>query len=195
MCNLHGSAPHPLRSPGRGGWGWRRVTAIALGTLLLHTSLLVAACGSTGGGDAAGRQLAFGVSMAQQGLWSEALFRFERAHRLDPSSFRVLNNLAVAYEANGRFDEALATYRRALQLDPANRDLRRNYARFVEFYQSFRPEEAAGVEGGAAANPPAEPAAEPVPPPPASPAGAAAIAPDGESGAETDRGPGKDFIP
>lgn len=194
MCDLDGSASHPLRSPGAGRSRRQRLALIALGTVLLHVSLLVAACGSANRGDVAGRQMAFGVSMAQRGLWSEALFRFERAHRLEPSSIRVLNNLAVAYEANGRFDEALATYRRALEIDPANRDLRRNYARFVEFYQSFRPEEAAGIEGGVAASVPGEPAGEPVTPSPAPAAGPANV-PDGESGAEPDRGPGKDIAP
>jgi Tfp pilus assembly protein PilF len=132
--------------------------------------------------------------MAERGLWSEALFRFERAHRLEPSSFRVLNNLAVAYEANGRFDEALATYRRALAIDPANRDLRRNYARFVEFYQSFRPEAAVEEEAGAAGAPaPAPAAAEPAAPPPDAPAAEpAAAGPDGESGAAPVGGAGKE---
>lgn len=96
-------------------------------------------------------QIAFGVDMAKRGLWREALFRFQRAHQLDPNRPRVLNNLAVAYEAVGDFDSALEHYKLALAADPANRDLKRNYARFVEFYQSFRPpekaEEAAGGEG------------------------------------------------
>jgi Flp pilus assembly protein TadD len=87
-------------------------------------------------------QLEFGVRMAQRGLWSEALFRFQQAHRALPDDFRVINNLAVAYEATGQFDEALESYRQALQMAPDNRELRRNYARFVEFYQSFRPQPA-----------------------------------------------------
>lgn len=86
-------------------------------------------------------QLEFGVKMAQRGLWSEALFRFRQAERLAPESPSVLNNLAVAHEALGRFEEALEIYRRALELDPDNAGLRRNYARFVEFYQSFKPPE------------------------------------------------------
>ena len=191
MSDHPATATPPRRGLGRGGRGGRGFAAARLGTLLLGSALVVASCGSTDIGGGAERQLGFGVSMAERGLWSEALFRFERAHQLDPNSFRVLNNLAVAYEANGRFDEALATYRRALALDPANRDLRRNYARFVEFYQSFRPEEAGGVDAGAAGAPVASPAAEPAAPP-AAPAGPAAAEPDGEPGAASDRGPGKD---
>ncbi|MEM7481324.1 MAG: tetratricopeptide repeat protein [Acidobacteriota bacterium] len=78
--------------------------------------------------------------MARRGLWNEALFRFQQAQRLEPSSFRVMNNLAVAYEATGQFDEALEAYQGALAASPNNRELRRNYSRFIEFYQSFKPE-------------------------------------------------------
>ncbi len=87
------------------------------------------------------RQLAFGVEMARRGLWSEALFRFKQAEESQPGNPRILNNLAVAYEAVGLFEEALETYKTALKADPANRELRRNYARFIEFYQSFKPDE------------------------------------------------------
>lgn len=90
---------------------------------------------------AADDQLAFGVKMAKRGLWSEALFRFRQAEKTQPDNPRVLNNLAVAYEAVGLFDEALETYKAALKADPANKELRRNYARFIEFYQAFKPEE------------------------------------------------------
>ncbi len=95
---------------------------------------------------AADDQLAFGVKMAKRGLWSEALFRFRQAQKTQPDNPRVLNNLAVAYEAVGLFDEALETYKAALKADPANKELRRNYARFIEFYQAFKPEEKAEEE-------------------------------------------------
>lgn len=86
-------------------------------------------------------QLDFGVKMARRGLWSEALFRFKQARRLDPSNPRVLNNMAVAYEALGHFDKALETYQEAVRLQSTDRDLRKNYSRFVEFYRAFRPDE------------------------------------------------------
>lgn len=86
-------------------------------------------------------QLDFGVQMAKRGLWSEALFRFKQAEKTQPGDPRILNNLAVAYEAVGLFEEALETYKQALKADPANRELRRNYARFIEFYQSFKPDD------------------------------------------------------
>ena len=114
------------------------------------------------GTETAEDQLKFGIKMAQRGLWSEARFRFLRAKELSPGDQAVLNNLAVASEALGLFDEALGYYRAALEIDPNNKNLRQNYARFVEFYQSFRPQEpeAAGQEGAEAE---ADPEPEPSP--------------------------------
>lgn len=115
---------------------------------------LVAPVGCSGYGSSRSpeAQVAFGVSMARRGLWNEALFRFRQADRMDPNNPHILNNLAVAFEATGEFDQALETYKRALKASPSSRDLRRNYSRFVEFYQSYRPqkeEPKAGAEGEA----------------------------------------------
>ena len=93
-------------------------------------------------------QLDFGVDMARRGLWSEALFRFKQAERLDPGDPQILNNMAVAYEALGQFDRALDYYQRAIKADRSNRELRRNYSRFVEFYRAFRPDEVVEDSGG-----------------------------------------------
>lgn len=112
-------------------------------TLVLALALasigVLSGCSGNGITHGPADQLRFGVKMAQQGLWSEALFRFEKARSLDPGNPKVLNNVAVALEAAGRYDEALETYRRALELEPGNRGLRANYARFADFYESFRP--------------------------------------------------------
>lgn len=112
-----------------------------LAGLVAAAGTLAACSGYGGGGHGAHDQLRFGVKMAQEGLWSEALFRFEKARSLDPGNARVLNNIAVALEAAGRYEEALEAYREALRLAPGNRDLERNYASFLDFYQSFRPPE------------------------------------------------------
>ena len=99
------------------------------------------------------QQLEFGVEMAQRGLWSEALFRFKQALRHDTANPSIYNNMAVAYEALGQFELALENYRKGLELEPSNRGLKRNYARFVEFYQRFKPPEEGeeGEEGEAGA--------------------------------------------
>ena len=111
--------------------------------------------------DAARQQLEFGVQMAEQGLWNEAVFRFEQARTLAPRDVRVLNDLAVAYEAVGRFDDALKTYRSALEVEADQRRVRQNYTRFLEFYQSYKVRKA-----------PPDAAGAPPPPPPPAPGGA-----------------------
>lgn len=117
-----------------------------LGGLVLCL-LATAACSGANRDESPEAQLRFGVEMAKQGLWQEALFRFEKANRLDPKNPKILNNLAVAQEANGRFDAALETYREALAIAPGSRDLKDNYARFVDFYQSYSPSSATGLPG------------------------------------------------
>lgn len=117
--------------------------------------LLVLACvplaAAAAGPATFGEQMEFGVDMARQGLWREALFRFRQASRMEPGNVRAMNNLAVAYEAVGLFDKALETYRQALAASPNDGELRRNYSQFLELYQSFETEEAEGSEDGATA--------------------------------------------
>ncbi|HEY3569810.1 MAG TPA: tetratricopeptide repeat protein [Thermoanaerobaculia bacterium] len=109
--------------------------------------LPLAACGSSGNrqpDQQASAQLTFGVDMARQGLWKEALFRFTEAEKLDPNNPRVHSNLGVAYEASGQFEKALSSYQKALQLAPNDKGIRANYSRFVEFYQGYKGEKKAG---------------------------------------------------
>jgi tetratricopeptide (TPR) repeat protein len=130
-------------------------TAIALGLLAVFAGLPSGAWAQRKAATPKD-QLQFGIEMAQQSLWSEALFRFKQAERLtDGESAAICNNMAVALEALGQFDQALEYYRKALRLDPENRGLKRNYARFSEFYQSYKP---AGEEApDADATPPSAP--------------------------------------
>lgn len=86
------------------------------------------------------QQMEFGASMARRGLWKEALFRFQQADRIQPGNPHVLNNIAVSYEALGLFDKALESYQKALKAGSDDKELRSNYSRFIEFYQSFRPD-------------------------------------------------------
>ena len=133
------------------------VSAVIVGIMVTLGLGLVPQTGHTAEKGDAGSQLQFGVDMARRGLWNEALFRFKRALVSRPGDPEVLNNIAVAYEALGLFDEALETYKEALAASSGNRDLRANYSRFLEFYQSFKPaEEVAPAEAESA---PEEPAA------------------------------------
>jgi hypothetical protein len=132
---------------------------------LLACALLCAACTGYGKPNVSSTELAFGVDMARRGLWSEALFRFHAAEQADPENPRVQNDLGVAYEAQGDFDKALDHYKRALQLAPDNREVRANYARFVEYYQSFKAPDKAAKQGktgtGSASSSPASPLTQP----------------------------------
>jgi tetratricopeptide (TPR) repeat protein len=142
---------------------------------LVSASLLLGACVGYGRPNQAAAQLAFGVDMARRGLWDEALFRFQEAEKLDPQNPRIQSNMGVAYEAAGQFDKALELYKKALNLAPNDKDIRTNYARFVEFYQGFKGEKTTKADGkdktGAAKPepPPAQPGGvqpAPLPPPP-----------------------------
>ncbi|MBV9493364.1 MAG: tetratricopeptide repeat protein [Acidobacteria bacterium] len=104
-----------------------------LSSLLLLAALFASACGHSGGTEHPAAQENFGVQMARQNLWREALFRFQRAVELDPADAMAHNNLAVAYEANGEFDAAAREYREALRLDKSNSYIQKNYSRYVEF--------------------------------------------------------------
>jgi Tfp pilus assembly protein PilF len=113
------------------------IVIAAVLTVALSTSVPVVAAGDK----SLEEQLSFGIQMAKRGLWNEAVFRFSKVLSERPGDVRVLNNMAVAYEAIGEFDLALEHYKKALEGDSSNRDLRRNYAQFVEFYESLKPEE------------------------------------------------------
>ena len=123
-------------------------------TVLLLSSM--AAYGGRKDPNNAPDQLSFGVQMAKRGLWSEALFRFKRAERLRPGDPRVLNNMAVAYEALGNFEKALDTYQEAIKGDRSNSDLKRNYSRFVEFYRAFKPDQQQGEQAADSEESPTE---------------------------------------
>ncbi|MFH1177116.1 MAG: tetratricopeptide repeat protein [Acidobacteriota bacterium] len=107
---------------------------------LLATLSLLALLGCASASKPSARaddELKTGVQVAQRGYWQEALFRFSRARDLKPTDAEVLNNLAVAQEALGKYDDALATYKQALAIAPKSTVIRRNYARFAEFFTSY----------------------------------------------------------
>jgi Tfp pilus assembly protein PilF len=79
-------------------------------------------------------QVEFGIKAAQNELWKEATYRWERATQLDPSYAEAWNNLAIGYEYQGRFDDAEAAYQRALKLDSKSALIRQNYDLFKEIH-------------------------------------------------------------
>ena len=94
--------------------------------------LLPASAAQADDRSAAKGQVEFGIRVAQNGLWKEARYRWEKAVELDPSYAQAWNNLAIAYEHEGKFDEARKAYEKALELDPKNALIRQNYDLFKE---------------------------------------------------------------
>jgi Flp pilus assembly protein TadD len=89
------------------------------------------------------QQVEFGIRVARQGLWKEAIFRWEKAVELDPDNASARNNLAVAYEQDGQFEFAEREYKRALELKPDNTYIRQNYELFRESYEKRKRKEQA----------------------------------------------------
>lgn len=121
-------------------------TAVALAML----AMLVAGAAVAGNPAAkeAAADMEWGYKTARRGYWQEALARFEHANELTPDQPRILNNIAVAQEANGMYEQALLTYQEGLAIAPNNDALRRNYMRFQEFYSSYiAPPEESGEPG------------------------------------------------
>ena len=77
-------------------------------------------------------QVDFGIKVAQNGLWKEATYRWEKAVQLDPTYAAAWNNLGIGYEHDGRFEEARQAYEKAVKLDPKNILIRQNYDLFKE---------------------------------------------------------------
>lgn len=100
--------------------------------VFLAALLLAASAASASDRSKAKEQVEFGIKVAQNGLWNEALYRWKRAVELDPSYAAAWNNLAIAFEHEGRFEEARQAYEKALQLDAKNMLIKQNYDLFKE---------------------------------------------------------------
>jgi Tfp pilus assembly protein PilF len=78
------------------------------------------------------QQVEFGIAVAQRGLWREAIYRWERAAKIDPTYAAAHNNLAIAYEHEGELEKARAAYEKALEIEPNNTFIKQNYELFKE---------------------------------------------------------------
>ena len=103
-----------------------RVATLAVAAILSASASFADARGD------AKQQVAFGISVAQRGLWREAIYRWEKAVEIDPTYAAAFNDLAIAYEHEGQFEKARAAYEKALALDPENVQIRQNYELFKE---------------------------------------------------------------
>lgn len=89
------------------------------------------------------QEIEFGIEVARQGLWKEAMYRWQKAAELDPTNAQARNNLGVAYEQAGEFELAEQEYKRALELDPKSMYIRQNYELFRESYEKRKRKESA----------------------------------------------------
>ena len=87
-----------------------RIAALIIAVLALAAAPLAADAR-----DDAKKQVEFGISVAQRGLWREAIYRWERATQIDPTYAAAHNNLAIAYEHEGDLMKARAAYEKALE--------------------------------------------------------------------------------
>jgi tetratricopeptide (TPR) repeat protein len=82
----------------------------------------------------------FANKMAQEGLWKEALYRWEKALAEGKESAAVYNNIAVALEEMGKLEEAEKTYKKALELAPNNPTIKGNLDKLKKFLKKGRKE-------------------------------------------------------
>jgi AraC-like DNA-binding protein len=103
----------------------------------------------------------FGVDAALEGLWSEAVFRWEQAIEAYPGLPSAHNNLGVVYEHFGKYDLAKMHYALAMEMSHTNRFVESNNRMFLQFFfqqvrqtesrrksRSDEVEEASGEETG-----------------------------------------------
>jgi tetratricopeptide (TPR) repeat protein len=106
----------------------------------------------------------FAAEAARQGLWREALFRWERQLKAHPDNARIHNNIGVACEGLGDYARALRAYGEARRLDAESKEIRANHEALRELCRIVKvcPEDAPA--GGPSGD-------EPVPAPPAATGG------------------------
>ncbi len=102
---------------------------MALAVLSLLVVVAIAEADARGDSRA---QVEFGIVAAQKDLWKEALYRWKRAVEIDPTYAAAYNNLAIAYEHDGKFEDARKAYEKAIELEPGNALIKQNYDLFRE---------------------------------------------------------------
>ena len=120
----------PCMPAGMGYSGFVRVMKLVLATTLAVMAVASAAYADTR--TDARAQVAFGIKVAQRGLWREAIYRWEKAVELDPTYAAAFNDLAIAYEHEGQLDKARKAYEKAVDLAPNSPEIRQNFELFKE---------------------------------------------------------------
>jgi Tfp pilus assembly protein PilF len=105
---------------------------VVAAALVVHVGALAPQAHAGDARSEAKEQVEFGIKVAQNGLWKEAAYRWQKAVEIDPTYAAAWNNLAVAFEQQGNFEKAREAYEKAVELDPKNLLLRQNYDLFKE---------------------------------------------------------------
>ena len=79
--------------------------------------------------------------MAQEGLWKEAYYRWNKLLEQGNESASLYNNIAIALEERGEFEEAEKAYQKALKLSPDNPTIKSNYNKFKKMLKTGEKEE------------------------------------------------------
>lgn len=72
----------------------------------------------------------YGIELARDGYWHEAALQWKKVAESDPDNASVINNLAIAAEAEGLTENARKGYEKALQLSPENPYIKKNFKAF-----------------------------------------------------------------
>lgn len=138
---------------------WVKTSLCAAGILLVMGLIAPAPLAADRRSKEVAADLRFAREMAEQRLWREAIFRWERVlAALPPDSEeagRVLNNVAVAAEALGKFEKARGAYEKAVTLT-RDREIAANFELFERAHPRPQPD-AAGAPKDAVPAEPAEP--------------------------------------
>ena len=78
----------------------------------------------------------FANKLAQEELWKEAFYRWNKLLEEGKESAALYNNIAIAYEERGEFEKAEAAYQKALKLSPGNSTVQSNYDKFKKMLTS-----------------------------------------------------------